>query len=77
MAAMTKVDLKEMALQLSPKERLELAAELWESGVEHQPVDIPDWHLPLIEKALAEHRRDPKNVIPGEEILARLKQPRT
>ena len=73
---MTKLDLKQQALKLSSQERRELAAELWETSMDPVPAVIPDWHRPLIEEALEEHRRDPRGVIPGEEVLARLKQPR-
>jgi hypothetical protein len=74
---MTKIDLKEQALKLPPEERMELAAELWESSFDKVASPTPpDWHWPLVEKALEEHRRDPESAIDGKEVLARLKRPR-
>lgn len=74
---MTKAEIKARALaELSPEERRELAAELWESSGEADSPNIPDWHWPLVEEALAEHQRDPAGALPGEELLDWLHRPR-
>ena len=73
---MTKTEIREGALsKLSPEERIELAMDLWDSvGLDDVPV--PQWHLDLVRERLAEDERDPEDVIPGEEVLARLRRPR-
>ena len=74
---MTKAEIKARALtELSPEERRELAAELWESSGEVTPASVPDWHWPLVADALAEHERDPAGALPGEELLDWLRRPR-
>lgn len=74
---MTKAEIKARALsELSPEERRELAAELWESSGEAAPASVPDWHWPLVAEALAEHERDPAGALPGEELLDWLRRPR-
>jgi len=74
---MTKTEIREQALtRLSPEERIELAVELWES-VDPADVPSPAWHLDLVRERLAEHERDPESALPGEELLAWLRQPRT
>lgn len=73
---MTKTDLKKQALQLPAAERRELAAELWASSADNAPIEIPDWHWPLVAKSLEEYRRNPQSTLSGEEVLARLRKPR-
>jgi putative addiction module component (TIGR02574 family) len=73
---MTKTEIREQALlQLTPEERVALAVELWDSV---QPGDIPtpDWHREIVRERLAEDQRDPQGALPGEELLAWLRQPR-
>jgi hypothetical protein len=72
---MTKADLKQKALELPPAERRKLAADLWESSLDEAPDQIPDWHWPLVEESLREHRRDPQSALPGKEVLNRLRKP--
>ncbi len=73
---MTRVELKEQALaQLSPEERVALAVDLWDS-VEPGDIAVPDWHLEIVRERLAEDERDPEGALPGEELLAWLRQPR-
>jgi putative addiction module component (TIGR02574 family) len=72
---MTKVEaIQEQALrELSPDERLALAAVLWESAEESGAA--PEWHRELIRERLEDYRRNPNNVIPGEEVLASFRKP--
>ena len=73
---MTKIEIKEQALtQLSPEERVALAVDLWDS-VEPGDIAVPDWHLDIVRERLAEDDRDPEGDLPGEELLAWLRQPR-
>ena len=74
---MTRAEIREQALaELSPEERVELAVELWES-LEPGDIAVPEWHLDLVRERLAEHRRDTDGALPGEELLAWLRKPRT
>ena len=72
---MTKVEaIQEQALkELSPDERLALAAALWESVDESDAT--PGWHREVVRERLAEYRRNPDDVIPGEEVLASFRKP--
>jgi len=73
---MTKSEIKEQALlQLTPEERVALAVDLWDS-VQPGDVQTPDWHLEIVRERLAEDQRDPQGALPGEELLAWLRQPR-
>ena len=72
---MTKVEaIQEQALrELSPDERLALAEALWESAEESRAT--PEWHRELIRERLADYRRNPDEVIPGDEVLASFRKP--
>ena len=72
---MTKVEvIQEQALrELSPDERLALAAALWESVEESAAT--PEWHSELVRERLEDYRRNPNDVIPGEEVLASFRRP--
>ena len=72
---MTKVEaIQEQALrELSPDERLALAAALWESAEESRAT--PEWHRELIRERLEDYRRNPDDVIPGDEVLASFRRP--
>ena len=72
---MTKVEaIQEQALkELSPDERLALAAALWESAEESGAT--PEWHRELIRERLEDYRRNPDDVIPGDEVLASFRRP--
>jgi len=67
---MTKIEaIQEQALkELTADERLALAAALWESVEESDAP--PEWHRELVRERLADYRRNPDDVIPGEEVLA-------
>jgi putative addiction module component (TIGR02574 family) len=61
--------------RLSVDERLRLVEDLWDSIAE----DAPDEALPVtpelaaeLDRRLAEHEADPGNVVPWEEVRARL-----
>jgi len=72
---MTKVQvIQEQALrELSPDERLALAAALWESVDEGAAT--PEWHRELVRERLEDYRRNPDDVIAGEEVLASFRRP--
>ena len=72
---MTKVEvIQEQALrELSPDERLALAAALWESVEESAAT--PEWHRELVRERLEDYRRNPDDVIPVEEVLASFRRP--
>lgn len=72
---MTKVEaIQEQALrELSADERLALAAALFESVDEGAAT--PEWHRELIRERLADYRRNPDDVIAGEEVLASFRRP--
>jgi putative addiction module component (TIGR02574 family) len=59
--------------RLSAEERLELIDQLWESMPDPGPVvDIPAWHLPIIEKRLADAKANPGVGKPWRKALAEL-----
>lgn len=64
-------------LTLSVEERLHLISLIWESLNEHA-ADIPisDEHRKIVEERLAEHERDPDDVVSLEEMLAMVRRPR-
>ncbi len=73
---MTKTEIKEQALtELSPGERIALAIDLWDS-VEPGDFAVPDWHRDIVRARLADDENDPEGALPGEELLAWLRQPR-
>jgi hypothetical protein len=37
---------------------------------------VPDWHRDIIRERLAEDERDPEGALPGEELIAWLRQAR-
>jgi putative addiction module component (TIGR02574 family) len=60
--------------KLSPAERIQLAADLWDS-VAADPQSLPpltEAQIAEIERRLAEHARDPSSSIGWEELRARL-----
>jgi putative addiction module component (TIGR02574 family) len=72
---MTKIEaIQEQALkELTADERLALAAALWESVAESDAP--PEWHRELVRERLEDYRRNPDDVIPGEEVLASFRRP--
>jgi putative addiction module component (TIGR02574 family) len=74
---MTKTELREQALtELSAEDRIALAVDLWDS-VEPGELAVPDWHRGIVRERLEEDERDPEGALPGEELIAWLRQPRT
>jgi hypothetical protein len=69
---MTKTDLVKQALELPAEERSELAAMLWESGIESGPAETPAWHLPLVRESLAAYRAHSEGAISLDELEERL-----
>jgi putative addiction module component (TIGR02574 family) len=58
-------------LELPPEERLRLVELIWESlSASPSSVPLSDAHRSVIEERLAEHERDPDDVISRDEVLA-------
>ena len=57
-------------LKLSPEERMRLAEIIWESlAAEPSSVPLGDAHRAAIDQRLAEHERDPDDVVSKDEVL--------
>ena len=57
-------------LKLSPEERLRLAEIIWESlAADPSSVPLGDAHREAIDERLAEHERDPDDVVSKDEVL--------
>lgn len=71
---MTMSEIKEQALQLSERERLQLAEELWASisDPNDYPDDIPlpQWQMDLLDERLEETKDDPGK--PWEQVKAEI-----
>ena len=66
---MSDADLAEI-LKLSPEERLRLAEIIWESlAADPSSVPLGDAHRKTIDERLAEHERDPHDVVSKDEVL--------
>ncbi|MBA3506599.1 MAG: addiction module protein [Betaproteobacteria bacterium] len=67
---MSDVDVAEI-LKLPPEERLRLVEIIWESLVAN-PSSVPlgDAHRAVIDERLAEHERDPNDVVSRGQVLA-------
>ena len=66
---MSDADLAEI-LKLSPEERLRLAEIIWESlAADPSSVPLGDAHRKTIDERLAEHERDPDDVVSKDEVL--------
>jgi len=67
---MSDVDVAEI-LKLPPEERLRLVEIIWESIVAN-PSSVPlgDAHRAVIDERLAEHERDPNDVVSRGQVLA-------
>ncbi len=58
-------------LKLPPEERLRLAEIIWESlAVDASSVPLGDAHRAVIDERLAEHERNPDDVISRQQVLA-------
>lgn len=58
-------------LKLPPEERMRIADIIWAS-LASAPDDVPlgDSHRALIDEAIAEHERNPDDVVSKEQVLA-------
>lgn len=66
---MSDADVAEI-LKLSPEERMRLAEIIWESlATEPSSVPLGDAHRAVIDERLAEHERDPDDVVSKDEVF--------
>lgn len=65
--------LQEQALRLDPGERYKLLLALWESLAPEDDVPLTAEEIALIEERFADHRANPNDTIPAEEVHRRLK----
>ena len=73
---MSDADVAEI-LKLPPEERLRLVEIIWESlSTTPSAVPIGDAHRAAIDEELAEHRRNPDDVLTHDELLAGVRKPR-
>lgn len=67
---MSNADVAEI-LKLSPEERMRLAEIIWESlAAEPSSVPLGDAHRALIDERLAEHERNPDDVVSKDQVLS-------
>jgi putative addiction module component (TIGR02574 family) len=71
---MSNADVAEI-LKLPAEERLRLVELIWES-LAAEPSDVPlsDAHRAAIDERIAEHERNPDDVVSREEVLARARR---
>lgn len=71
---MSDVDVAEI-LKLPPEARLRLVEIIWESLIAN-PSSVPlgDAHRAVIDERLAEHERDPNDVVSRDQVLADARQ---
>lgn len=69
---MTQTEMRRLALELPPEERVDLAVELWDSL--GQEVPIPQWHLEVVRQRIETlDQQDPEERSkPWAEVRARL-----
>ncbi|TMI04837.1 MAG: addiction module protein [Betaproteobacteria bacterium] len=67
---MSDADVAEI-LKLPPEERLRLAEVIWASlAAEPSTVPLGDAHRQVLDERLAEHKKDPNDVISRDQVLA-------
>jgi len=67
---MSDADVAEI-LKLPPEERLRLAEVIWASlTAEPSTVPLGDAHRQVLDERLAEHKKDPNDVISRDQVLA-------
>ena len=60
--------------RLSVRERLDLIDEIWDSLPDEMSADdIPTWHIPILERRLADATANPGVGTPWREALARIR----
>ena len=71
---MSDADVAEI-LKLPAEERLRLVELIWES-LAAKPSEVPlsDAHRAVIDERIAEHERNPDDVVPRDEVLARARR---
>jgi len=71
---MSDADVAEI-LKLSAEERLRLVELIWES-LAAKPSEVPlsDAHRAVIDERIAEHERNPDDVVPRDEVLAQARR---
>ena len=73
---MSDADVAEI-LKLPPEERLRLVELIWESlAATPSAVPLSDAHRAAIDQELAEHRRNPNDVLTLEELLSGVRKAR-
>ena len=73
---MSDADVAEI-LKLPPEERLRLVELIWESlAATPSAVPLGDAHRAAIDETLAEHRRNPNDVLTRDEIFSEVRKPR-
>ncbi|MBX3473677.1 MAG: addiction module protein [Planctomycetes bacterium] len=70
------LQLQELAMKLPPAERYELLVALWESLGLQGEAELSAEELALIEQRLADHRANPQDTIPADEVFKRLRNRR-
>ena len=67
---MSDADVAEI-LKLPPEERLRIAEIIWVSlAADPESVPLGDVHRALIDEAIAEHERNPDDVVSRDQVLA-------
>jgi putative addiction module component (TIGR02574 family) len=75
---MTKSAIKKSMLQLPATDRLELMEHLEVSlAKDEQRIPLQEWQKKLIEERMTEHRKNPANVVRGDEFVAKLRDTAT
>ena len=72
---MTNAEIKKAALELSMKERAELAQAIWDSIPEEDEarlLPLYNWQKAALDEALEDYRKHPESSAPWEEVKARL-----
>ena len=70
---MNKATLRVEIMQLTPKERRDLVAELWVAVEEDEAFALTPEQKAEIDRRIAEHQRDPGRASSWEEVRARLR----
>lgn len=67
---MSDADVAEI-LKLPPEERMRIAEIIWASlAADPETVPLGEFHRALVDEAIAEHERNPDDVISREQVLA-------
>jgi putative addiction module component (TIGR02574 family) len=58
---------------LTVEEQLEFVQALWKRIGDQQRIPSPEWHRQVLRERLADHERNPQDVVPWEEVRAELR----